>query len=83
MSAANLKAANLEGRVAVSPSEFAGLFGRHKSWGYRQLYEGRVTAITSMGKTLIPLSEIQRILASAAPFDPKAKETQPSAEVPG
>jgi hypothetical protein len=60
-------------KVAFSPSEFASLFGRHPSWGYRQLYAGRVTAITSLGRVLIPKSELERVLSLAQPYNPKRK----------
>ena len=60
-------------RVAFTPSEFAALFGRHPSWGYRQLYSGRVTAITSMGRVLIPQSELERVLGLAERYNPKPK----------
>ena len=60
-------------RAAFSPSEFAALFGRHPSWGYRQLYAGKVTAITSMGRALIPKSELERVLSLAQPYNPKPK----------
>jgi hypothetical protein len=61
------------GRAAFSPSEFAALFGRHPSWGYRQLYSGRVAAITSLGRVLIPKSEVERVLALAERYNPKRK----------
>jgi hypothetical protein len=60
-------------RAAYSPAEFAALFGRHATWGYRQLYSGRVTAITSMGRVLIPRSELERVLSLAEPYNPKRK----------
>ena len=41
-------------RVAFTPSEFASLFGRHPTWAYRQLYSGRLRAITSMGRVFDP-----------------------------
>ena len=63
----------LVNRAAFSPSEFARLFGRHPSWGYRQLYSGRVNAITSMGRALIPKSELERVLSLAEPYNPKPK----------
>jgi hypothetical protein len=29
-------------KVVLSPTEFASLFGRHYTWGYRQIYAGKV-----------------------------------------
>jgi hypothetical protein len=66
-------------RVAFTPGEFAAGFGRSETWGYRQLYSGRVKAIHVSGRLLIPKSEIDRLLAEAAVYDgiparaPKAK----------
>jgi hypothetical protein len=59
----------LSERAAFSPGEFATLFGRQKVWGYRQCYLGRVKAITKFGRMLIPRSEIDRILATAEPYN--------------
>lgn len=35
---------------AYSPSEFAELFGKSQTWGYRQIYAGKVNAITEHGR---------------------------------
>ena len=56
-------------RVAYSPGEFAALFGKHQTWGYRQLYRGTVRAITQCGRILIPRSEVERLLSSAKTYD--------------
>jgi hypothetical protein len=64
----------LVNRAAFSPSEFSRLFGRDPSWGYRQLYSGRVRAITSMGRILIPRNELERVLALAEPYNPKPRK---------
>lgn len=61
-------------RAAYSPSEFAAACNRHPSWAYRALYAGKLRAITSLGRILIPAAEIERILATAAPYDPKPKK---------
>ena len=58
-------------RAGLSPSEFSQLFGKQKVWGYRQIYKGRVKTITDFGRILIPRSEVERILATAAPYDGK------------
>ena len=66
--------ANLE-RVAFSPGEFAALFGKSQTWGYRQIYGGKVKAITEHGRILIPAAEVEAILKTAGVYDglkPKA-----------
>lgn len=65
-------------RLGYPPAEFARLMGRHPSWGYRQLYAGKVNAVTSLGRTIIPAYEVERILASAEPYNPKPR--RPKAE---
>ena len=36
-------------RVAFSPGEFAALFGKEQTLGYRQIYAGKVKAISEHG----------------------------------
>ena len=50
----------LQGRRAATPAEFAKMFGHHPTWGYRQLYAGRVKVIRDAGRVLIPIKEIER-----------------------
>lgn len=68
-------------RVAYSPGEFAELFGKSQTWGYRQIYAGKVKAITEHGRILIPAKEVERILESAGIYNgrptPKQTKTQP------
>jgi hypothetical protein len=52
-------------RVTFSPGEFAALFGKSQTWGYRQIYAGKVKTITEYGRILIPAAEVERILATA------------------
>jgi hypothetical protein len=52
-------------RVAYTPSEFAALFGRHSSWGYRRIYAGDVKVINPSGSMLIPASEVDRLVGAA------------------
>lgn len=52
-------------REAYTPKQFAALFGRGETWGYRQLYAGRVKALQGLGRLLIPRSEVRRILTGA------------------
>lgn len=56
-------------RVAYTPKEFAALFGKSQSWGYRQIYENKVKTITEYGRLLIPASQVERILKSAADYN--------------
>jgi hypothetical protein len=67
-------------RLAFTPAEFAAAFGRHPSWAYRQLYAGKVHAISELGRTLIPASELERLLSHAVPYDPKPRKAKASEE---
>jgi len=49
-------------KVVLSPTEFSTLFGRHYTWGYRQIYAGKVKVITKLGRMMIPRSEVDRLL---------------------
>jgi len=70
------------GPVAFSPREFAALFKKEQSWGYRQIYAGKVKTITEYGRILIPASEVERILASAARYEGrKQKPAKSKAEI--
>ena len=60
-------------RAAYSPAEFAAFFGKHATWAYRKLYEGKVHAITTLGRILIPASELERVLAPVEAYNPKTK----------
>ena len=60
-------------RVAYSPGEFAALFGKSQTWGYRQMYAGKVKAITEHGRILIPAAEVERILAEAGIYNGEKK----------
>ena len=59
-------------RVAFSPGEFAALFGKSQTWGYRQIYAGKVKTITEHGRILIPAKEVERILESAGIYNGRA-----------
>jgi hypothetical protein len=52
-------------KATYTPAEFAALFGKERTWGYRQLYAGKVKAITKLGQTLIPQSEVDKLLNGA------------------
>jgi hypothetical protein len=64
-------------RAAYSPAEFAASCGRHPSWAYRLLYGGKIRALTDLGRILIPASELERVLSSAGPYDPKPRKHKP------
>jgi len=49
-------------RQAYSLSEVAQMFGRHRSWAYRQVRAGRIITVTGFGRELVPLHEVERIL---------------------
>ena len=55
--------------MAFSPKEFAELFGKSQTWGYRQIYAGKVKAITEHGRFLIPAAEGEMILQKAGIYD--------------
>ena len=68
-------------RVAFSPGEFAALFGKSQTWGYRQIYAGKVKAITEYGRLSIPAVEVERILQTAGVYDGlKAKDSAKTKE---
>ncbi len=52
-------------KKTYTPAEFAAVFGKERTWGYRQLYAGKVKAITKLGQTLIPQSEVEKLLNGA------------------
>lgn len=63
-------------RVAFSPGEFAALFGKSQTWGYRQIYAGKVKPVTEYGRLLIPAAEVDRILGTAGLYDGKKSKTK-------
>ena len=52
-------------RAAYTPSEFAALFGREKTWTYRKFYAGKLKMIQGLGERLVPASEVDRLTAQA------------------
>lgn len=68
-------------RVAFSPGEFAALFGKSQTWGYRQIYAGKVKAIDDYGRILIPANEVERLLKSAGIYNGKEKPKQQKARL--
>ena len=71
-------------RVAFSPGEFAALFGKSQTWGYRQIYSQKVAAITEHGRILIPAKEVERILGTAGAYNGmKPKVAKPGKKLEG
>ena len=65
----NRLSVSLSERAAYTPAEFAALHGRSITWGYRQIYAGRVCVITGLGGSMmIPASEVARIHGEAQPM---------------
>lgn len=60
-------------RLAFTPREFAALFGRGQTWGYRQLYAGRVRVIKNAGRLMIPRTEVERLSGNLALHQGNAK----------
>ena len=66
-------------RLAYSIREFAGLIGRHRSWAYRQIAEGKIRTVKGFGAELVPASEIERMLTSdhSEPIGEQTQTTNP------
>jgi len=56
-------------KLTYTPAEFAELFGKERTWAYRQLYAGKVKAVTEFGRIQIPHSEAQRLLATSGRYE--------------
>lgn len=56
------------GQAAYTPAEFAALFGKERTWAYRQLYAGKIEAITEYGRLLIPQKEVDKLLSQAGRY---------------
>jgi hypothetical protein len=70
----------LSDRLAYSPKEFGEANGRSATWGYRQIYSGKVKVISDAGRLLIPRSEVERFLARASEYNPQSKTKSGSTE---
>lgn len=55
-------------KATLSPGEFAAIFGKSQTWGYRQLYAGKVKALTGYGRIQIPATEVDRLLSEAGRY---------------
>ena len=77
-----MKGATLD-RVAFSPGEFASLFGKSQTWGYRQIYAGKVKTVTELGRILIPAAEVERVLGKAGAYNglkPESPQGRPETQ---
>jgi hypothetical protein len=52
-------------RAAVTLNECSALFGKETTWSYRLAYKGKLAVIKTMGRMMVPRSEIQRLMGSA------------------
>jgi hypothetical protein len=71
---------SLSERLGLSPKEFSEANGKSPTWGYRQIYSGKVKVISDCGRMLIPRSEVDRFLARAAEYNPQSKTKSGAAE---
>lgn len=67
-------------KVTYTPAEFAALFGKERTWAYRQLYAGKVKAITKLGQTQIPQSEVDKLLNGAERYNGAPSHTKRTAK---
>ncbi len=63
-------------KVTYTPAEFAAVFGKERTWAYRQLYAGKVKAITKLGQTQIPHSEVEKLLNGAERYNGAPSHTK-------
>ena len=69
------KSIPLHERAALSPTEFAMLFGKHPTWAYRLIYAGKIKVFSPAGgDMLIAHSEIQRIQSAQAVYSGKTAQ---------
>ena len=66
-------------KATYTPAEFAAVFGKERTWGYRQLYAGKVKAITKLGQTQIPRSEVEKLLSGAERYSGAPSHTKRAA----
>lgn len=57
-------------RKAYTLAEFARMFGRHRSWAYRQARQGKLKTICGFGVEMIPSHEIDRMLGADQELSP-------------
>lgn len=52
-------------RRAYTLAEVAEMFGKHRSWVYRQSHLGRMTTITGYGVAMVSEQEVRRLLGKS------------------
>jgi len=63
-------------RAAYTPAEFAALFGRKETWGYRRIYDGTVKTIEIGRRIMIARSEVERIQKGNSASEESGKRTR-------
>ncbi|MES2659528.1 MAG: hypothetical protein V4689_12995 [Verrucomicrobiota bacterium] len=58
----------MDTKRTYTPTEFAALFGKEKSWTYRQLYAGKIEAITDFGRIQIAASQVEKIESNSGSY---------------
>jgi len=53
-------------RVAYSLEEFSRMFGHNRAWGYRMKAAKKIRVIEGFGVTMVPSSEVKRLIEAAA-----------------
>lgn len=48
-------------RAGYSVAEVSAMFGKDRSWGYRQIEKGRIKATTGFGAAIISAAEVARV----------------------
>ena len=56
-----------------TPAEFAALYGRHPSWGYRRVYCGAVKVLKGSPQMAIPEAEVIRFNSETIRYEKSKK----------
>ncbi|MEI6562624.1 MAG: hypothetical protein WCO68_11200 [Verrucomicrobiota bacterium] len=70
-------------RLAFTPAEIAGMFGRHYSWAYRQIYRGNLRPLKGSASLLISLNEANRFLSQVQEYDGRPRGNKKSKTAKG
>jgi len=52
-------------RDSLTPREFAARHDKSITWGYRQIYAGKIRVMDTAGTIRIPMAEVQRFASRA------------------
>lgn len=66
----------LSERIGYSLAEFAALFGRSPTWGYRRMYAGQIKPISECGRLIIPRTEVELFLSRRREYNPTQRGKQ-------